>query len=59
MIVLTGVNYANKKTLYEDTKQSLKKFMGDINKTESDFFDKHEKEERIIKGCICETRIWR
>ena len=44
MIVLTGVNYANKETLYEDTKQSLKKFMGDITKTESDFFEKHGKE---------------
>ena len=31
MIVLTRVNYANKETLYEDTKQSLK-FMGDVTK---------------------------
>ena len=30
MLVLTGMNYANKQTLYEEAKQSLKKFKGDI-----------------------------
>ena len=53
MIVLTRVNYANRETLYEDTKQSLKKFMGNVTKRchldcndgiASDLFDKHEKE---------------
>ena len=30
MLVLTGMNYANRETLYEEAKQSLKKFKGDI-----------------------------
>ena len=30
MLVLTGMNYANKATLYEEAKKSLKKFKGDI-----------------------------
>ena len=29
MLVLTGMNYENRQTLYEETKQSLKKFKGD------------------------------
>ena len=31
MLVLTGMNYKNKSTLYEEAKQSLKKFKGDIS----------------------------
>ena len=51
MIVLTRVNYTNRKTLYEDTKQFLK-FMGDFTKRfhldsddvlASDIFEMHEK----------------
>ena len=30
MLVLTGMNYANKETLYEEAKQSLKKFKGGV-----------------------------
>ena len=30
MIVLTGINYANNETLYEEAKTSLKKFKGDF-----------------------------
>ena len=30
MLVLTGMNYANKETLYEEAKTSLKKFKGDF-----------------------------
>ena len=30
MLVLTGMNYSNKETLYDEAKQSLKKFKGDI-----------------------------
>ena len=30
MIVLTGVNFADKKNMYKETKQSLIKFMGDF-----------------------------
>ena len=30
MLVLIGMNYANKETLYEETKTSLKKFKGDF-----------------------------
>ena len=29
MLVLTGMNYSNKETLYDEAKQSLKKFKGD------------------------------
>ena len=31
MLVLTGIDYSNKETLYEDTKQSLRQFMGYVN----------------------------
>ena len=30
MVALTGMNYANKKTLYGEVKMSLKKFKGDV-----------------------------
>ena len=30
MLVLTGMNYSNKETLYDEAKQSLKQFKGDI-----------------------------
>ena len=30
MLVLTGMNYSNKETLYDEAKQSLKKFKEDI-----------------------------
>ena len=30
LLVLTGMNYANRETLYEEAKRSLKKFKGDI-----------------------------
>lgn len=30
MLILTGMNYENKQTLYEEAKKSLKKFKGDI-----------------------------
>ena len=30
MLVLTGMNYGNKATLYEEAKKSLQKFKGDI-----------------------------
>ena len=30
LLVLTGMTYANKATLYEEAKKSLKKFKGDI-----------------------------
>ena len=33
MLVLTGVNFSNKETIYEDMKQSLRKFIG--NSTEN------------------------
>ena len=54
MLVLTGVNFSNKETIYEDMKQSLKKFIG--NSTENsvqlgsnvklgpEFLAKHERE---------------
>ena len=32
MLVLTGMNYANKKTLYVEAKMSLEKFKGDITR---------------------------
>ena len=54
MLVLTGVNFSNKATIYEDMKQSLRKFIGNstensVNigsnvKMEPEFLAKHERE---------------
>ena len=34
MLILTGMNFENKATLYEEAKKSLKKFMGDGGHTQ-------------------------
>ena len=54
MLVLTGVNFSNKETIYEDMKQSLRKFIGNSTensvhigsnvKLEPEFLAKHERE---------------
>ena len=54
MLVLTGVNFSNKETIYEDMKQSLMKFIGNSIensvhigsnvKLEPEFLAKHERE---------------
>ena len=54
MLVLTGVNFSNKETIYEDMKQSLRKFIGNSTENsvhigsnvelEPEFLAKHERE---------------
>ena len=54
MLVLTGVNFSNKETIYEDMKQSLRQFIGNSTensvqlgsnvKLEPEFLAKHERE---------------
>ena len=54
MLVLTGVNFSNKETIYEDMKQSLRKFIGNSTensvhigsnvKLEPEFLAKYERE---------------
>ena len=54
MLVLTGVDFSNKETIYEDMKQSLRKFIGNSTensvhigsnvKLEPEFLAKHERE---------------
>ena len=54
MLVLTGVNFSNKETIYEDMKQSLRKFIGSSTensvhigsnvKLEPEFLAKYERE---------------
>ena len=54
MLVLTGVNFSNKETIYEDMKQLLRKFIGNSTenslhigsnvKLEPEFLAKHERE---------------
>ena len=44
MLVLTGMSHANKETMYEEAKTSLKKFKGDFTegKASSNLSDKLE-----------------
>ena len=61
MLVLTGMNYTKKSTLYEEAKQSLKKFKGDIAegsaslgssvKLEPAFLAENE-EALLAAGCV-------
>ena len=65
MLVLTGMNYSNKETLYDEAKQSLKKFKGDIAegsanssssiKLETAFLAEHE-EALLAAGYIKQNR---
>ena len=65
MLVLTGMNYSNKETLYDEDKQSLKKFKGDIAegsanssssiKLEPAFLAEHE-EALLAAGYIKQNR---
>ena len=32
MIVLTGINFAEREKMYEQSKESLRKFLGDFNR---------------------------
>ena len=66
MLILTGMNYGNKGTLYDEAKASLKKFKGDITggnlsvgiKLESTFLAENE-EALLDAGYVKQNQLKR